>query len=218
MKKLIVIFFLSFLLSDEYPEKYYTLMNEALIIFNSAENQEEYLEASNYFYRISNAVKTDWISSYYYALCNTRISMFQEDSDIKEIYLDKAFEIIKPFNNITESNDSLAVSEIQALEAMIYVAKIFINPMINGMKYGPLAGKSIEKSMKFYKKNPRPYFLDGQSKYYTPTAFGGGIDKALPLLETSLKYYEEFQAEKYWPNWGMEDCRELYEKALSEKE
>jgi len=218
MKKVILILFLSLLFSDKYPEKYYTLMNEALIIFNSAEKQEDYLKASNCFYRISNAVKTDWISSYYYALCNTEISMLQKDSDIKEIYLDKAFEIIKPFNNITQNEDSLAVSEIKALEAMIYVAKIFINPMINGMKYGPLAGKSIKQSIKFNKKNPRPYFLDGQSKYYTPAAFGGGLDIALPLLEKSLKYYDEFESEEYWPNWGKEDCRKLYEKALSEKE
>ena len=61
--------------------------------------------------------------------------------------------------------DSLALSEIYTLKAMIYVGKIFINPMVNGMKYGPLSGQSIEQAIKYYPNNPRPYYLDGQSKF-----------------------------------------------------
>ena len=219
MKKIYLILFLSFIFSSNYSDKYYNTMNSALTIFNAAETETEYLKASNYFFRVSQVMKSDWISSYYYALCNTKISMFQDDVDIKELYLDKAFEIIIPFeNNDKDLLDSLVQSEIHALKAMIYVGKIFINPMINGMKYGSLAGKSIQKSMKLFPANPRPYFLDGQSKYYTPSAFGGGVSVALPLLEQSLKYYDEFEAKPYWPNWGKEDCQNLYEKALSEKE
>ena len=60
--------------------------------------QEEFLKASNYFYRISQVVKTDWLSSYYYAFCNTRISMLKDDKELKEEYLDKAFDILEPFN------------------------------------------------------------------------------------------------------------------------
>ena len=142
--------------------------------------------------------------------------MLQEDSDIKELYLDKAFEILEPFDTLNvKSIDSLALSEIQALRAMIYVGKIFINPMVNGMKYGPLSGQSIEKSKSLYPLNPRPYFLEGQSKYYTPSAFGGGVDKAMPLLKEALDYYNNFEAKKHWPNWGEEDCQFLYNKALN---
>lgn len=219
MKKIYIILLISFIFSNNYSDKYYSSMDSALEIFNFSETEEDYLKASNYFFRISQVIKSDWISSYYYALCNTRISMFQDDIDIKEIYLDKAFEIIIPFeNNDKNLLDSLVQSEIHALKAMIYVGKIFINPMINGMKYGSLASKSIEKSIKLFSRNPRPYLLDGQSKYYTPAAFGGGVDKAIPLLEKSIQYYNEFQADEYWPDWGKEDCQDLYEKALSEKE
>jgi len=216
MKKIVFILLFAFLLSSDYSDKYYKSMDRALDIFNSSETEQDYIKASNYFYRISQAVQTDWISSYYYALCNTRISIFQDDNDIKEIYLDKAFDIIAPFDSV--ATDSLAHSEIHTLKALIYIGKIFINPMINGMKYGPMSGKSIEKAIKFYSKNPRPYFLDGQSKYYTPSAFGGGIDKAIPVLEKSIQYYDKFEAKKYWPDWGREDCQLLYDKALNEKE
>ena len=194
-------------------------MDKALKMFDSSKTEDDFLKASNHFYRISQVVKTDWLSSYYYAFCNTKISMFQENSDIKELYLDKAFEIMTPFDTINVvSVDSLALSEIQALRAMIYVGKIFINPMINGMKYGPLAEKSIEKSKALYQLNPRPYFLDGQSKFYTPSTFGGGVDKAKPLLKESLNYYNQFEAKKYWPNWGQEDCQFLYNKAMNKVE
>ena len=101
-------------------------MDKALDIFNSSETEQDYIKASNYFYRISQAVQTDWISSYYYALCNTRISLFQDDNDIKEIYLDKAFDIIAPFDTLIIGRiDSLAYSEINVLKASIYSAKIF---------------------------------------------------------------------------------------------
>ena len=219
MNKIIYILSISLLICSNYPEKYYKAMDNALDFFESSESEDDFLKASNQFYRISQVVKTDWLSSYYYAFCNTKISMLQEDPDIKELYLDKAFEILEPFDTLNvKSIDSLALSEIQALRAMIYVGKIFINPMVNGMKYGPLSGQSIEKSKSLYPLNPRPYFLEGQSKYYTPSAFGGGVDKAMPLLKEALDYYNNFEAKKYWPNWGEEDCQFLYNKALNSAE
>ena len=217
MKNLIFILLFGVLICSEYSEKYYKSMDRALEMFESSETEVDYLKTSNYFYRISQVMKTDWLSSYYYAFSNTKISMLQEDPDIKEQYLDKAFEILSPFDTLkVETVDSLALSEIYALRAMIYVAKIFINPMVNGMKYGPLSARSIEKAKKLYPSNPRPYYLDGQSKFYTPSAFGGGVDKALPLLKNALEYYNDFEAKKYWPNWGSEDCQILYDRAIND--
>ena len=134
--------------------------------------------------------------------------------------LDKAFDIIAPFDTLIIGRiDSLAYSEINVLKASIYSAKIFAgNAMIRGPKYGKMAEKSLNTAIKFYSKNPRIYFLDGQGKYYMPSFIGGGIDKALPLLKTAIEYYDEFQPEKYWPDWGREDCQVLYDKALDEKE
>ena len=202
---------------SEYPPQYYKSMDRALEMFETSETEIDYLKASNLFYRISQVVKTDWLSSYYYAFSNTRISMLQDDDDIKEQYLDKAFEILAPFDTLNiEEIDSLALSEIYTLKAMIYVAKIFINPMVNGMKYGSISGKSIEKAKSFNIQNPRPYFLEGQSKFYTPSAFGGGVEKAFPLLENALEYYSVFEAKKYWPDWGYEDCKKIYEESLKQ--
>ena len=219
MKLIFLITSLSFLLCSEYTEKYYLMMDKGMDLFEKCESESDYLNTSNYFYRISQVMKTDWLSSYYYAYSNTKISMFQDDPDIKEEYLDKAFDILTRFEQSdVDLVDSLALSEIYTLKAMIYVGKIFINPMVNGMKYGPLSGQSIEQAIKYYPNNPRPYFLDGQSKFYTPSAFGGGVDKAMPLLKKSLDNYSKFKAKKYWPNWGFSDCKTLYDKAVKQNE
>ncbi len=214
MKRIVYILIFSLFFCSEYPQQYYKSMDRALEMFETSETEADYLKVSNLFYRISNAVKTDWLSSYYYALCNARISRFQDDNDIKEIYLDKALDIINPYSIIDSTKlDSLAYSEINTLKALIYAAKI--SSMSSAMKYGPLSGSSLEAALKFYPKNPRAYFLDGQGKYYMPSFVGGGVDVALPLLEKSLKYYDGFEARKYWPNWGREDCQLLYDKALN---
>ena len=216
MGKYILILLSSVLISSEFPKQYYTSMDKALELFNSAQNEEDYLQASNFFYRISNAVKTDWLSSYYYALSNVMISFIKQDidDDIKEIYLDKALEIIIPYDTISIV-DSLAYSEINTLKAMVYGARI--STMSSAMKYSPLLENSLNIALKFYSKNPRTYFVNGQSAYIKPSFVGGGANAALPLLEKSLNYYNEFEAKPYWPNWGKEDCKKLYDKALSEK-
>tara|TARA_B100001094_G_C18146421_1_gene780995 strand:- start:1138 stop:1809 length:672 start_codon:yes stop_codon:yes gene_type:complete len=219
MKLALYTILLTLLIPSEYSNRYYESMDKGIQMFDSSKTEEDFLQVSNYFYRISQVVKTDWLSSYYYAYCNTSLSMMQEDSDLKEDYLDKALNILAPFDTLKTSNlDSLAMSEIYTLRAMIYVGKIFINPMINGMKYGPLSEKNIEKAKKFNESNPRPYYLSGQSKFYTPSAFGGGVDKALPILSEALNYYEIFNPKKYWPNWGYEDCKYLYGQALDKIE
>ena len=219
MKLVFYIILSAILISSEYSDRYYNSMDKGIKMFDSCETEQDFLQASNYFYRISQVVKTDWLSSYYYAYTNTSLSMMQEDNDLKEEYLDKALNILAPFDTLkTSSPDSIAMSEIYTLRAMIYVGKIFINPMINGMKYGPLSEQNLEKAKKFHPANPRPYYLSGQSKFYTPGAFGGGVDKALPILKDALEYYDNFEAKKYWPNWGHSDCKYLYNQALEKIE
>jgi len=214
MKLRLFILVSTFAICSDFSNRYYESMDKGIEMFKSSDSEESLLKTSNYFYRISQVVKTDWLSSYYYALCNARISRFQDDNEIKDIYLDKALDIINPHSIIDSIKlDSLAYSEINTLKALIYAAKI--SSMSSAMKYGPLSGSSLEIALKFYPNNPRAYFLDGQGKYYMPSFVGGGVDIALPLLEKALKYYNDFKAKKYWPNWGKEDCQLLYDKGLN---
>ena len=82
MKYKIYIVLFSFIFSSEYAERYYSAMDKGIKMFESSETEGEFLETSNYFYRISQVVKDDWLSSYYYAYSNTSLSMMQDDPDI----------------------------------------------------------------------------------------------------------------------------------------
>ena len=67
MNRLIYILFLSILFNSDYSEKYYSSMDRAIQMFDESKTEEDFLKVSNLFYRISQVVKTDWLSSYYYA-------------------------------------------------------------------------------------------------------------------------------------------------------
>ena len=60
-------------------------MDRAMVMLETSKTKEDYLKTSNYFYRISQATKTDWLSSYYYAFMNAQISFLHENDDIKNI-------------------------------------------------------------------------------------------------------------------------------------
>jgi hypothetical protein len=45
--------------------------------------------------------------------------------------------------------------------------------------------------------------LEGQAYYFTPSAFGGGKDKAKPAFEKAISLYDSFKPQStIHPNWG----------------
>ena len=102
LKIYILLFSLNF--ASELSDRYYNAMDKGIKMFESCKTEEDFLKTSNYFYRISQVSKNDWLSSYYYAYCNTSLSMMQDDTDIKELYLNKAYDIIAPFDSLKINN------------------------------------------------------------------------------------------------------------------
>ena len=207
-----LLIFLSILWSDG---RYESAMEKGINMIDGAESREDFIKSSNFFYRIYQAEKNNWLPSYYYSIANVRISMTEKESFIKDEYLDKALNIISDFDSLSISDlDSLAKSEIYTLKAMIYSAKIMIDPMSRGRKLGAISEQMINNSISYFPSNPRPYLISGQMKFYTPAAFGGGIDKAMPILEKSIMYYDSFKNQKFWPFWGQEDAQKMYQQGL----
>ena len=209
MNKLLLIILLTF--SYASSDKYNRGMSKAIDLFKTADTREDFLKASNFFYRISQAVDDNWLPGYYYALCNFQISLKEKDSFIKDEYLDKSMDLLSPYDSLgVYQIDSLALSEICALKAIVLSGKIMIDPMSRGREYGMLSGQMIEKSMLYSSVNPRPYLVSGQMKFYTPAAFGGGADKAMPLIEESLRKFKSFSSLEFWPDWGLEQAELLH--------
>jgi len=60
---------------------------------------------------------------------------------------------------------------------------------------GRKSANYIDLSIKANPENPRPYLIRAMGIYYTPKAFGGGAEKAVPYLEKALEKYEAFKPE-----------------------
>ena len=105
-------------------------------------------------------------------------------------------------------------SEVHALQGYIYTARIWENPMINGVSYSPMCHQSCDKAISLKPDNPRPYFLKGQTTFYTPEYWGGGPKAALPMLEKANELYKnQEKASPFHPDWGAYYCTKLLAEA-----
>ena len=91
--------------------------------------------------------------------------------------------------------------------------KLSVDPMVRGQELGMQSGMLTATAMKLDPENPRPYMLKGMGAMYTPEQFGGGKEKALPILEAAMEKYKAFKpASSIMPTWGEEQAA----KALAE--
>ncbi|MCX6353188.1 MAG: hypothetical protein NTX03_15215 [Bacteroidetes bacterium] len=214
MKRIFIFISVSILainLSFAGGDKYQAAMLESVKASDTASSMGSFQMLSNKFLRIAQIEKTEWLPWYYAAYCNVMASymnpnkkQIDEVMDVAQMQIDKA-DSIKPNN-----------SEIYCIKAMIYSARIMVNPMSRGRKFGTMSNDVTKRAMELDSTNPRPYLLMGTGLYYTPKMFGGGKDKALPQLEIAEKKFDAFHAETVIaPHWGetrndmlLEQCKE----------
>lgn len=189
-------------------KKFISSMEKLIPSMDTASSIESLRSIANSFERIANAEPKEWLPDYYIASCYITIANMEktndkvdDDCDKADGYLDKA-DLISPEN-----------SEIYCLKSWSASSRIRVNPMMRGQKFGSISGEMNQKAMKFDPKNPRPYYLSGMGKFYTPSAFGGGKDKAQPLFEEALKRYKTFKpTSSIMPIWGQKKTEEMLEE------
>ena len=59
----------------------------------------------------------------------------------------------------------------------------------------------------------RHYVLGEESMERAATSVE--TQKIAALLAEAMELYRKFEAKKHWPDWGMDDCQYLYEKAVN---
>lgn len=190
-------------------KKYIAAMEKNITMMDTARSINSYQAAANGFERIASAEATEWLPQYYLAFCNVMMAGIEKDGDKVDAYCDKADGFLDKAEVLTTGN-----SEIYTLRSLINSMRIKVNPMGRGQKYGTEAGINLAKAKELDPTNPRPWLLDAQGKLYTPPAFGGGKDKAIPLFEEAIKKYETFQpASSIHPNWGKTRAAAMLEDA-----
>jgi hypothetical protein len=171
----------------------------------------DYQVLANDFTRLADYRKTEWLPYYYAAFCNAKISwLYQQDGDKIEPFANLAEEQIKKAEAMLDTaKNKSELSEVYCVLSMVNRARVFINPMSNGKKYGPIAQRYIQKSMQMNSENPRANYLAAWEKYYTPKLWGGDKTKAKELLDLALTQLENKPTSIIYPHWGITECNEI---------
>lgn len=166
-------------------------------------------QKANTFERIADAEKSQWLPYYYAAYAQVMQAFMLKDksqidplADRAEGNLDKA-EALSPKN-----------SEIACIRSLVATARLTVDPMTRGMKYGPEAASQLEQAKGLNPENPRIYMLQGQSLLFTPEQWGGSKSKAKTTLEQALEKFAAFKPESsIAPHWGEPYTRKLLEQS-----
>ena len=185
-------------------EKYKAAMKNNISMLDSMMSKRNAGELANNFERIGDAEKTQWLP-YYYASYTTLMNGFTEpDKSKTDAIADKAEQLINKAESILGKENS----ETDVIKSMIASAHMMVDPQSRYMQYGPASSGNIDKAIQLDPTNPRPVYLQGQAKFYTPPAFGGGKDQAKVLFEKSIAMFDKFKPETdLSPNWGKNSAQ-----------
>lgn len=89
--------------------------------------------------------------------------------------------------------------------------------MMRAIVLGPRSMRALNGAAELEPGNPRVLLLQGISALHTPSAFGGGRDKAERLFRRSLDEFSREPVTKAWPNWGRFDAHAWLGQVLRRK-
>jgi tetratricopeptide (TPR) repeat protein len=191
-------------------EKFVKAMESALAELKNVQSSQKLTDwqaVINQFERIAKVEATEWLPGYYAAYCYTRMSYMVEDSDQKDKYVELAEALCDNALKISKHD------ELYVLRAMIAQANMAVNGAVRWMKQGNIFSENIEKAKQLNPKNPRIYYLEGNSLFYKPAMFGGGAKKACPIYKQALEKFANFTPQSsIAPNWGKQPTEEMMRK------
>lgn len=180
-------------------------MEKNLETLDSIQEPDALMNKASQFIRIASAETGEWLPSYYAAYCQIMATTRLKGTDKLDEWLDEADK------NLEEGlKRKPNESELLTLKAMSSFMRMRVNPMERWQKYGGISQDNLARAKEADPSNPRPWMLQGQSVLFTPEQFGGGKDKAMPILNTAMDKFNAFKpASKIHPNWGKGYCESL---------
>jgi hypothetical protein len=213
MKKLLVIVFAVFTVTASFGQpSLEKAINEGLVLMDSAKTIQDVQSVVNRFQRISMAEPDRWEPLYHLAYTQIMLSFWEQNSETRDKILDQAEESI---NKALEMQGDK--SELHALLGFLYQGRIQVDGS-RGMTYSMKAKDILEQAMHENADNPRAFFLMAQNIYYTPKAFGGGAENALPIyMAAGEKFTKEAPKTGCGPKWGAKTNARAIEQCNKEK-
>jgi tetratricopeptide (TPR) repeat protein len=131
---------------------------------------------------------------------------------------------------LERSASRLPLAETYALRSSVLGQMIGSNP-IRGMTLGPRSGNAMDRALELGPSNPRVWLTRGIGAMFTPSMFGGGLDKAEQYLTKALALFPNDHPAPPLPAWGhaeayiwmgqvhkrrdrIDDARQAYNRAL----
>ena len=186
-------------------DKFVSAINKGLELLSTARSPDQFQLAANHFERIASAESKEWLPLYYAAYSNLNAGLFGTDKAKQDELYDRALAQLKAAEVISKEN-----SEILAMQGYVVLMKLAVDPMVRGMSMMPEGMALLDKAKKVDPENPRVYLIEGQFKFYTPEAYGGGKAAARPILQTGKeKYAAETPASEIAPQWGKQRLEQL---------
>jgi hypothetical protein len=190
-----------------------SILTEAYIAFDSAKSLNEMYAVSNRLGLISGKYDNQWAAQYYAGYCFTVLSYIDKDDKKRDTYLDEAEKLSDKARQLFKAEND----EFYVLDAMIANARLAVKPGSRYKKFGGIFNSNLEKAKALQPNNPRIYYLQGISIFYTPKMFGGGTKKALPYFEKAdTLYMVEKNNDIFKPFWGKKQNADLLKKCLDD--
>lgn len=211
MKKLLFVLMAALSLQTAFSqsEAYQQKMKETLTMMDSAKTTQDLQEVSAQFERIGDMEKTQWLPYYYAALAQVNIGWRDQAMD-KDKLAAKTKGIISKAEAIEKN------AELYVLLNMVATQQMMVDPQNRWMSYGMEAGTALENAKKIDPNNPRIYYLEGMSLFNTPSAFGGGKDKAKPVFEKAVELFKKYTPPSaLHPRWGQKIAEDMLAKCSS---
>lgn len=185
-------------------EKFAKAMKANLEKSKTANTASDFQDLANNFERIAMAEKTEWTPWYYAAFYNLVLNFQEPEASKKTKYLSLAQQQIESGLKINPEE-----TELMVLKVMSYYGELAIDPT-KGLSVLGEANALIDKAKAINPGNPRIYLEQAEAIYNMPVEFGGGKDKAMPILLVAKEKFDTFvPVNDLVPNWGKDRCELL---------
>jgi len=216
MKNLFVILILSisFFSLNAQNDAYHEAMKDAIHTLHNAKNGAELMTVKNKFERIAQMKSDDWLPLYYLGMANVYLSF--HNSENKDELADVALSIVEKASKL--ATDHVDQAEIFALQGLVYVAKLLVDPMSRGQKYGMLSNQSYGKSLALDSNNPRAKLLQIESGMGAAQFLKQDIQPFYTQAKELLTKWDDFSIKSdIHPNWGKSRVQNLAAQAKGDK-
>lgn len=197
---------LSALTGMSQSNEYAGAMGEALGQYANCKSVDDFQALGNKFGLIANAEKTEWLPLYYQAHCYIIMS-FMEPTDAvkKDAYLDVAEKAITKMIELAPKE-----AEVYALQSMFYSARLVVNPMERGQKYGALSGQAVGMALGLDPTNPRAKFIKLRNDMGSAQFFGKDPKEYCPQAAELLASWDNYKVKSpLYPSWGKDQVEQV---------